>query len=43
MNVSYFNYEEGLDEEICELLNLRLTHITNDFNLKLKDFDDKVQ
>lgn len=37
MNVNYFKFEEGLDKEMCELLNAKVKLVEADFNRKLSD------
>lgn len=32
MSVRYFSYEEGLEKDICDLLNVKIEHVTSDFD-----------
>ncbi|CDW79781.1 UNKNOWN [Stylonychia lemnae] len=42
LNVHFFSFTEGLDAKVCDVLNLRLQQVADEYNSKLADYDVKI-
>lgn len=42
MEIHFFSFEDGMDPKVCDVLNEKLKYVVNQCNMRLHEYEEKV-